>query len=256
MAARLEEEEVVLVATCSTVAQVAALWGQESEDPPCPRIRKYSLSLSCTSSLSNSQVAMKFQRTTVEDVDSAESVGGYREMGAAMEMLPLIKCKAIVTTDSLFLVAEVRPGYSSDSKCRKYSVIRRTLYNTIPAGTHFIGDAGYVLLPGFVVPCDEPEVGDSLSYRQRTLNFRRSRTQIPVESAFGIWKGRIRMLQGVMSQETPHASADFVVATVVLDNLMVFYRNSASIPRFVEDEVDVINTDEIQDARQREIGKI
>ncbi|KAG6955276.1 hypothetical protein JG688_00011944, partial [Phytophthora aleatoria] len=68
---------------------------------------------------------------------------------------PALNVQEIVSGDILLLSVEVRPGSWSDRKCWLYSAIGRTLYNVIPPGTHFIGDAGYALLPGLMVPYRE-----------------------------------------------------------------------------------------------------
>ncbi|EEY55244.1 uncharacterized protein PITG_09146 [Phytophthora infestans T30-4] len=106
---------------------------------------------------------------------------------------PALNVQAIVTSDNVFLSAEVRPGSWSDRKCWQYSKIGRTVYSTIPPGAHFIGDAGYALLPGLIVPYSDREEGGELSPRQRQFNFLHSSTRMAVESTFGIWKGRFRI---------------------------------------------------------------
>ncbi|EEY57778.1 uncharacterized protein PITG_00354 [Phytophthora infestans T30-4] len=106
---------------------------------------------------------------------------------------PALNVQAIVTSDNVFLSAEVRSGSWSDRKCWQYSKIGRTLYSTIPPGTHFIGDAGYALLPGLIVPYSDREEGGELSPRQRQFNVLHSSTRMAVESTFGIWKGRFRI---------------------------------------------------------------
>lgn len=75
-----------------------------------------------------------------------------------------------------------------------------------------------------------------------------------VESAFGIWKGRFRMLQGAMNQETPRGAADFVVATLVVHNLMIFFQDTARIAHFVEQEEHVEVDMYDHDINQRKIG--
>ncbi|KAG6955275.1 hypothetical protein JG688_00011943 [Phytophthora aleatoria] len=78
---------------------------------------------------------------------------------------------------------------------------------------------------------------------------------MPVESTFGMWKGRFRMLQGVFNQETPRCAAQFVVAIIELHNLMTKYRDTANTALYVEakDDDDFSFDDTVQ-ITQREIG--
>ncbi|ETO83913.1 hypothetical protein F444_02141 [Phytophthora nicotianae P1976] len=151
--------------------------------------------------------------------------------------------------------AEVRPGSWFDRKCWQYNKIGRTLYSTIPPGTHFIGDAGYALLPGLIVPYCDREEGGSQTPRQKQFNYLHSSTRISEESTFGIWKGRFRMVQGMMSQETPRGAAEFLVAIIVQHNLMILYRDTACITLFVEGDNndDAFNVEDFT-CDQRRVG--
>ncbi|EEY63735.1 uncharacterized protein PITG_02218 [Phytophthora infestans T30-4] len=178
---------------------------------------------------------------------------------------PALNMQAIVTSDGFFLSVDVRPGSWSDSKCWQYSTIGRSVGNVLPAGKHFIGDAGYALLPWLIVPYCEREEGGRLSQQQKQFNFLHSSTRMAVECTFGRWKGRFRMLQCALSQETARRSANFVVATVVLHNLMKIYRDSAQFPLFRErgnenaaadDDIPSINLRNIGLLKRNAIAKI
>ncbi|KAG6941610.1 hypothetical protein JG688_00018579 [Phytophthora aleatoria] len=87
-------------------------------------------------------------------------------------------------------------GSRADSKCWKNSVIGREWYSVIPHGTHFIGDAGYALLPGPLVPYCEREERGVLSSQEKQYIFLHSSTRMVVESRVAKWKGRFRMVFG------------------------------------------------------------
>ncbi|KAG6942246.1 hypothetical protein JG688_00018236 [Phytophthora aleatoria] len=106
-----------------------------------------------------------------------------------------------------------------------------------------------------MIPYCEREEGGVLSRQQKKFNFLHSSTRMPVESTFGIWKGRFRMLQCVLSQETPRCAAQVVVATIVLHNLMTKYRDPANIALYVEaEDDDDFSFDDTVPITQREIG--
>ncbi|ETN04008.1 hypothetical protein PPTG_23681 [Phytophthora nicotianae INRA-310] len=168
---------------------------------------------------------------------------------------PALNVQAIVTMDNFFLSVEVRPGSWSDRKCWQHSTIGRNHFSIIPAGTHFIGDAGYALSPGLMVPYSDREEGGSLTERQNKFNFFHSSTRMAVESTFGVWKGRFRILQCPLNQETPREASDVIVATIVLHNLFISFRDAAVIPRYVEEDDDEINFDDTTcSSRQRDVA--
>lgn len=134
---------------------------------------------------------------------------------------PTLNVQAVVMPENIFMSVEVHTGSWSERKGWQYSAIGLTIYSVIPTGMYFIGDAGYALLLGLLVPYCEREESGVLSSQQKQLNFLHSSTRMAVESMFDIWKGRFRMLQGVPNQEIPRTAAQFVVATIVLHNLMV-----------------------------------
>ncbi|KAG6950098.1 hypothetical protein JG687_00014447 [Phytophthora cactorum] len=148
---------------------------------------------------------------------------------------------------------KAHPGSWSDRKCWNYSAIGRSIYSTIPPETHFIGDAGYALVRGLVVPCCEREEGGALSSQQKTVQLP---TRMPVESTFGLWKGRFQILQGVMNQETPPSSAHFVVATVVLHNLMILYNDDVEISQFIEEDGTSVDFNGVMSTNLRQIGVV
>ncbi|KAE9071215.1 hypothetical protein PF010_g25959 [Phytophthora fragariae] len=111
------------------------------------------------------------------------SVSGYREAGGALGMsksyvidivdeVVRVLCEAADAVICFphnkcgFMSVEIRPGSWSDKKSWKYSYIGQHSYDVIPAGTHFIGDAGHALLPNLIVPYAEREEGGSLTQQQ------------------------------------------------------------------------------------------
>ncbi|KAF4141558.1 DDE superfamily endonuclease [Phytophthora infestans] len=147
---------------------------------------------------------------------------------------PAINIQAIVSASNKFMSVEIRPGSWSDSKCWKHSIIGRDACSFIPAGTHFIGDSGYALLPYLMVPFAEREEGEELNSQQRRYNFLHSSTRMAVECTFGLWKGRLRVLQTVMDENTLIKTMHVVMATIVLHNLMLDLNDDTQITSFVE----------------------
>ena len=173
---------------------------------------------------------------------------------------PAFNVQAIVTADHRFMSAEIRPGAWSDRKCWMYSHIGRSVFNVIPPGTHFIGDAGYTLSSSLLVPYAEREEHGRLIKQQRQFNFKHSSTRMAVEGTFGIWKDRFRMLQGTMQAKTIAVAADMVTATMVLHNLFAACDDDTEIPLFVEDSQDDINSvsgsqDQVGDTSSRQIAR-
>ncbi|KAE9021496.1 hypothetical protein PF005_g1218 [Phytophthora fragariae] len=169
---------------------------------------------------------------------------------------PALNVQAIVSPDRTFKSVEVRSGSWSDRKCWKYSRIGRPEHSVIPAGMHFISDAGYAQLHDLIVPYCEREEGGELTPQQKQFNFRHSSTRVVVESTFGLWKGRFRMLQGVLNQETPRTAAKFVVATMVLHNVMIFFQDSSKIRLYMaQDDEEEAAEDEIIPRHLRQFGK-
>ncbi|EEY60844.1 uncharacterized protein PITG_13589 [Phytophthora infestans T30-4] len=168
---------------------------------------------------------------------------------------PALNVQAIVTMDNYFLSVEVRPGSWSDRKCWQHSVIARNVFNIIPAGTHFVGDAGYALSPGLMVPYSDREEGGALTERQNKFNYFHSSTRMVVESTFGHWKGRFKILQCTLNQDTPRDASDVIVATIVLHNLIISFRDAAAIPRYVEEDDDELVFDDTTcSSRQRDVA--
>ncbi|KAE9293343.1 hypothetical protein PR003_g24527 [Phytophthora rubi] len=76
---------------------------------------------------------------------------------------PALNMQAIVSADRKCMSIEIRTGSWSDKKVWKYSYVGKHTHGIIPAGAHFIGDAGYALLPSLIVTYAEREEGGSLT---------------------------------------------------------------------------------------------
>ncbi|ETP06417.1 hypothetical protein F441_17195 [Phytophthora nicotianae CJ01A1] len=158
---------------------------------------------------------------------------------------PAINIQAIVTASNKFMSVEIRPGSWSDSKCWKHSIIGRNACSVIPAGTHFIGDSGYALLPYLMVPYAEREEGGELNSQQRRYNFLHSSTRMAIECTFGLWKGRFRVLQAVMDEKTLIKTMHVVMATIVFHNLVLDLNDDTQTTSFVEtSENEMVVVDE------------
>ncbi|KAF4144508.1 DDE superfamily endonuclease [Phytophthora infestans] len=163
-----------------------------------------------------------------------------------------------VTATSMFMSVEIRPGSWSDSKSWKHSIIGRRATSIIPAGTHFIGDSGYALLPHLMVSYAEHEEGGELNALQRRYNFLHSSTRMAVECTFGLWNERFRVLQTVMDEKTIMKTKRVVMATIVLHNWMLVLRDTTRITPYVESteyEASEIDDHSASATMLRKIGK-
>nr|KAE8919287.1 hypothetical protein PF009_g30404 [Phytophthora fragariae] len=168
---------------------------------------------------------------------------------------PALNMQAIVAANRRFMSIELRPGSWSDKKCWKFSYVGQHVHSIIPAGSHFIGDAGYALLPSLIVPYAERGEGGSLTAKQHRFNTLHSSTRMSVECTFGLWKGRFRYLQKVLDEKSVEKTVRLVTATVVLHNVMVDLQDNTKIKLYKElQSIEVDDTIEVGSALARKIG--
>jgi hypothetical protein len=86
----------------------------------------------------------------------------------------------------------------------------------LPHGMHFVGDAGYTLSTNMMTPY---AITDEMDPEEKCYNKLHSRTRIAVERAFGILKGKWRILRRVLNMKSGESCARTIVACVVLHNL-------------------------------------
>ncbi|GMF43792.1 unnamed protein product [Phytophthora fragariaefolia] len=221
---RLSMEEEVVVATCSAVAQIAGLLVKDSEDTsPGPNKHIHTVTrLHFGLLLQSAAYACWFEDN--------------------------IRC-----TKSTFLRIGVFLRNHGDSFAAA-TTKEHSFAKKIAASLSYLGSAGgyreagaamgmsrsyhkdwEAIEAGFVVQHDYPgvvgAVDGTLTEVERLDDF----DGFYCRNTFGIWKGRFRILQIPMSQATPHDAADFIVATMVLYNLMRF-RDSTRISLFDDDE--------------------
>src|SRR4051812_17050550 len=98
------------------------------------------------------------------------------------------------------------------------SILGRQVITFLPPLMHLIGDAGYTLSSNLLVPY---EIYDGMPKDERTYNYLHSRTRIAVEIAFGMLKGRWRILKRTLNIETPASRARTIIACMVIHNLTI-----------------------------------
>ena len=67
---------------------------------------------------------------------------------------------------------------------------------------------------------------------EKKYNYYHSRTRIIVEQAFGLYKGKFRIFQAPLCQESPHAMAQIIDATMILHNWFIDLNDTDDI--FIE----------------------
>lgn len=113
-----------------------------------------------------------------------------------------------------------RPGSCSDKN------VWRICSSILPKGMHFLGDAGYTLSREVLVPCN---IYDGMPAEEKTYNYIHSRTRITVECAFGMLKGRWRILKRVLNMKCPESIARTIIACMVLHNLTIDLRDDEPV---------------------------
>ena len=101
---------------------------------------------------------------------------------------------------------------------------------------YLLGDAAYPLTEWLIKPF--PQVKD-IDLRQKRFNFALSQARVSIERAFGMLKGRWRLLLGKVNLE-PSFAARVVIACSVLHNICQDRREAC------EDVVDPYSEDETQ----------
>jgi len=110
-------------------------------------------------------------------------------------------------------------GSVHDARVFRNSPVARylTLPNEyFPNNTHLIGDAAYPLSTYVMVPFKD---NGHLTPRQKNFNDRLSSTRMAIERAFGLLKGRFRILLDCLPLTDLSKIPEFVIACCVLHNM-------------------------------------
>ena len=164
---------------------------------------------------------------------------------------PALNVQAIVDAKKKFMSFEIRPGSWSDKKIWSGSYAKKNIRNIIPAGCHLIGDAGYTLSPFLLTPY----IDENLTKRQKRYNYLLSSTRMSVECAFGLWKGRFRILTTRMNEKTVAKTCDVICATIVLHNLLISLYDDTVVIHDDESDSASIQMDGPEET-QTQLGKI
>ena len=141
-----------------------------------------------------------------------------------------LNVQAIVDADKKFLSFDIRPGSWSDKKTYSASFAGKKICKILPTGCHLLGDAGYTLSPFLLTPFTDP----FLSKKQKKYNFLHSSSRMSVECAFGLWKGRFRILCKKMNEKSIEKTGDIIAATIVLHNLLILMEDDTTVEIFEE----------------------
>ncbi len=99
-----------------------------------------------------------------------------------------------------------------------------------------LGDSGYALRENMMVPFENAYDPDSVdSSKERFFNYIHSSARITVERAFGILKGRFRILKKRLEFNSPIKSASLVTACIVLHNFILMHDKCDAMDFFEED---------------------
>ena len=126
--------------------------------------------------------------------------------------------QATVDDRGRFMEYSLRPGACSDKNVWKMSSIGRRVHVTLPHNHHMIGDAGYTLATYLLTPF---EIFSGMPADEKRYNYLHSRTRITVECAFGMLKGRWRILKRALNMKTPGSCARTIISCLVLHNLTI-----------------------------------
>lgn len=141
--------------------------------------------------------------------------------------------QATVDHKCKFVEYSLRPGSCSDKNVWIMSSLGKNASRMIPAGRHFLGDAGYTLTDHLMTPYT---IFEGMPQDEKCYNYLHSRSRIVVERAFGFLKGRWRILKRTLNMKTPQSCARTIVACMVLHNMTIDCGDQVNI---AEDSVDI-----------------
>ena len=138
-----------------------------------------------------------------------------------------INMQATVDHKCKFMKYSLRPGSCSDKNVWTMSNLGQNSRSLVPPDCHLLGDAGYTLTEQLLTPY---AIYDGMPTDEKRYNRQHSRTRIVVERAFGLLKGRWRVLKRTLNMKTPQSAARTIVAAMVLHNLTIDCGDTVSFP--------------------------
>ena len=131
--------------------------------------------------------------------------------------------QAIVDNQARFMDYSIRPGSCSDNNLWSMSVVGQNIAHIIPRGMHLVGDAGYALSNSMMIPYP---IAEDMPKDQSRFNYLHSSTRICVERAFGLLKGRWRILTRALNLKSPESTGRTIVSCMVSHNLTMEAKDS------------------------------
>ena len=136
---------------------------------------------------------------------------------------PAVNMQAIVDSQARFLDYSMRPGSCSDKNLWSMSIIGQNVPEIILRGMHLVGDAGYTLTNAMMIPYN---ITEDMPRDESKFNYLHSCTRICVERAFGLLKGRWRVLKRPLNMKSSESIGRTIVSCIVLNNLTINAKNS------------------------------
>jgi hypothetical protein len=134
--------------------------------------------------------------------------------------------QAVVDSRAKFMDISLRPGSCSDKNLWTMSTLGKNAKLVIGRGMHLVGDAGYTLTSMMIIPYD---ITEDMERDERRFNYFHSTTRICVERAFGLLKGRWRILKRPLNMKSTESIGRTIVACMVLHNLVIDVNDSYEI---------------------------
>ncbi|POM66477.1 hypothetical protein PHPALM_17655 [Phytophthora palmivora] len=161
---------------------------------------------------------------SLKEITRPEDFVGYY----CRKMFPALYVQAVVDDTICFTSVKIRPGSWSDQNKWRAFTLGSNVKGFLPAGTHFLGDAGYAISPAIMTPFMEND-GAGLTRKQLLYNYLDSRTRVAVECAFGFWKGRFRIVNCCIKTKCAEKAVGIVAATIVLHNNLLGLKDDTSL---------------------------
>jgi hypothetical protein len=125
-----------------------------------------------------------------------------------------INMQATVDLKCKFMKMSLRPGSNSDKLLWSLSNLGAKNIKAMPPGMHFVGDAGSTISTRMMSPYP---ITEDMDAEEKLNNKLHSRTRIAVERAFGILKGKWRILRRVLNMKTGESCAStFLVWSFIM----------------------------------------
>ena len=137
-----------------------------------------------------------------------------------------INMQATVDHRGKFFEYSLRPGSCSDKNVWKMSSLGQCVDFLIPEGYHLLGDAGYTLNDNLLIPYT---IYEGMPQDEKDYNYLHSCSRIVIERAFGLLKGRWRILKRALNMKKPETAAQTIVACLILHNLTMDFGDRVAL---------------------------